>query len=288
MECFNEKLENKRGYLKSDFEIFHLKDQKDLEFAFHYHDFNKIIVFISGKVTYLIEGKSYKLRPWDILIINKNEIHKPIIDSKEVYERIIIWVNTEFILKHNSKECDLLKSFKIARKEKLNLLRLTPNLIEKLKYILLNLENAKVDNRFGSHILSNSLFLQFLVYLNRLFLGNNKANNENVDIEYDENIDKVLNYINVNICDDLSIEKIASILYINKYYLMHKFKKHTGYTIYNYIIQKRLIRAITLMKEGKNATEACMNSGFKDYSNFVRVFKKNFKMSPKNYREGFK
>ena len=46
---------NKSGYLNKDFQLFHIKDKKNHEFEFHYHDFNKIIIFLSGKVTYLIE-----------------------------------------------------------------------------------------------------------------------------------------------------------------------------------------------------------------------------------------
>lgn len=37
------------------------------EFEFHYHDFDKILIFLSGKVTYLIEGRSYELQPYDII-----------------------------------------------------------------------------------------------------------------------------------------------------------------------------------------------------------------------------
>lgn len=275
-------IKNKRGYLNRDFELFHIKDKKDLEFEFHYHDFNKIIIFISGKVTYSIEGKSYRLRPWDILLVNSNEIHKPIIDPGETYERIIIWVNSDFIIKHNSSNCNLFHCFELASSEKINLLRLDYESLQNMKNILYGLEEAKYDVRFGHNVLSNSLFLQFLVYLNRLFLERHNED-ELSDIQYDESIGKILDYINENLPQDLSIETLSSIFYISKYYLMHKFKIQTGYTVHNYILQKRLIMANSLIKDGYNITEAAIESGFKDYSSFVRTFKKKFGASPKNY-----
>lgn len=58
----------KTGYLKEDFRLFHINDRTDREFEWHYHDFHKIIVFVSGKVTYHIEGKAYHLKPQDILL----------------------------------------------------------------------------------------------------------------------------------------------------------------------------------------------------------------------------
>ena len=41
----------KRGYLNSDFRLFHLTDTKKQDFEYHYHDFDKIIIFIRGRVT---------------------------------------------------------------------------------------------------------------------------------------------------------------------------------------------------------------------------------------------
>ena len=66
----------KTGYLKEDFRLFHINDQTKKDFSYHYHDFHKIIVFISGKVTYHIEGKAYHLKPRDILLVSQGAIHK--------------------------------------------------------------------------------------------------------------------------------------------------------------------------------------------------------------------
>jgi mannose-6-phosphate isomerase-like protein (cupin superfamily) len=115
--------ESKRGYLNGDFALFHLKDMKSMQFEYHYHDFNKIIIFISGSVTYLVEGIAHRLRPWDILFVSSNEVHKPIIDSAVLYERIVIWVNPGFLQNH-SDDCDLFTCFKLAGERKNNLLRL--------------------------------------------------------------------------------------------------------------------------------------------------------------------
>ena len=75
-----------------NFKLFHIRDKKELNFDYHHHDFNKIIILISGNAKYFVEGKIYDLKPWDILFINHNEIHKPIVDPDVFYERIVIWV----------------------------------------------------------------------------------------------------------------------------------------------------------------------------------------------------
>lgn len=275
---------SRRGYLNKDFEFFHLKDKKSMEFELHFHDFNKIVIFISGNVTYLIEGKAYKLKPWDILLVSSSEVHKAIIGAAGTYERMIIWVNSNFLLKHNSPGSNLLTCFDIASKEKSNILRLNPELLRKGKYILSQLQEEYSEDGFGSQVLKNSLFLQFIVYLNRLYLKPEAVKHQ-ADGDYNESIGEVMRYINENLSEDMSIENLASKFYMSKYHLMHKFKNQTGYTIHSYILQKRLMLANTLIKSGKLMTEACMECGFGDYSSFVRAFKKLYGLSPNKHHK---
>ncbi|MCI1945771.1 AraC family transcriptional regulator [Clostridium luticellarii] len=277
----DKKIKRKRGYLNNNFRIFHLKDRKSIDFEFHYHDFNKIVIFISGRTTYLIEGNSYSLKPWDILLINNRDIHRALIDPDKTYERIILWSNPDFLIKHNDS-CNLLSCFELASKQRFNLLRLEGLPLETIKRLLFDMEAALKNKDLGYKVLLDSLFIQLMVYMNRLFLSQRNLK-ELSDIKCDENIDSVLNYINKNLKGNLSIDNIASQFYMSKYYLMHKFRKQTGYTIHNYILQKRLIMSNLLIKKGKSIMEACLESGFNDYSNFSRAFKKMFGLSPREY-----
>jgi AraC-like DNA-binding protein len=272
----------KIGYLNEDFLFFNLKDQKKNEFEIHYHDFNKIIVFISGEVTYIIEGKSYKLKPWDILLVGKNDLHLPIISPTTPYERMILWLNPLFLEGHNKNSCDLLSCFQLASDRKLNLIRLNNKHLNSLKQNLIDLEEEIQDKAFGSTILKNALFLQFMVKINRLFLGMDISKNID-DIRYDPRIEDILSFINSNLDMDLSIGMLSKAFYLNKYYLMHLFKEETGYTLYSYILKKRVIKASGLLRSGIQTGQVCAQCGFGDYSSFVRAFKKEFGLSPKQY-----
>ncbi|MFT8352458.1 helix-turn-helix domain-containing protein [Clostridium saccharoperbutylacetonicum] len=277
-------INNKSGYLNRDFQLFHLKDKKNQEFEFHYHDFNKIIIFLSGDVTYLIEGKAYNLKPWDILLVNNHDVHKPIINPAKTYERIIIWADSNFIDNHSYENCDLLTCFKLANEKSFNLIRLETNFQDNIKFIIESLENSFNSNNFGSKLLSNSLFIQLLIYLNRVHLDNAYINDENsLNLKYDKQIETILKYINNNLCEDLSIETLSQKFYLSKYYLMHKFKRETGYTVHNYVNQKRLLLAKDLIRSGESITKVYTLCGFNDYSSFLRSFKNMFNKSPSTF-----
>ncbi|WP_297133303.1 AraC family transcriptional regulator [Terrisporobacter sp.] len=280
-----DKLKNSVGYLNDDFKIFHIRDKKDITFEYHHHDFNKIIIFIEGDVNYFIEGKSYKLKPWDILFVNNNEIHKPEVNPNVFYERIVIWINPNFtdnfINNFNNVTTNLLNCFQLASENKYNLLRLSQASTSNIKSFVFQIKDCENSGEFGSDVLKNALFLQLMVLINRLFLTSEKTNID--DITCDKNIEEVLKYINDNIDKDLSIDSIASKFFISKYYLMRKFKAQTGSSIHSYIIKKRLILSKNLIHEGYPMSEVSIKCGFNDYSSFVRAFKKVYGVSPKNY-----
>ena len=275
-------INNKVGYLNDNFKIFHIRDKKDIKFEYHHHDFSKIVILIDGDLTYYIEGKAYILKPWDILFVNKNESHKPVVNPNQYYERIVIWLNPDFMAKYAQGNNNLLKCFEVAIKNNYNLLRLNMKSIEIIKNLIQDIQNCNNSNEFGSEILKESLFVQLMVLMNRLFLNSDK-NRDIEDIQYDKTIEGVLNYINSNLENDLSIDTIASEFFISKYYLMRKFKNQIGSSIHNYVVQKRLILARSLISDGLSMSSVCSRCGFNDYSSFVRAFKKVYGVSPSNY-----
>ena len=263
----------KTGYLNEEFRLFHIKDQTNKEFPYHYHDFHKVVIFISGKAAYHIEGKVYQLKPWYILLVSRHSIHRPEIDPSVPYERFILWIQNDLPWQ------ELLKCFQKANDRSYNLVRLHSALQEKMRDILSELENSAKSDGYGKDILTQSLFIQFMVYLNRIFLEKQYIFDKK-SFSFDSQIANILQYINHNLNGDLSVENLSSRYYVSKYHLMRKFKEETGYTLHNYIINKRLLMARTLISQGMPVTKAALESGFSEYSTFSRAYRKQFKASP--------
>lgn len=274
--------QKKRGYLNENFRFFHLKDRKRENYEYHYHEFNKIILLLSGKVTYMVEGKSYFLKPWDILLVNHHDIHRPLIDDAQSYERIVIWVDPKYIERLSQRGDDLSACFSLAGERRFNLIRLDSELQERMRELMTGLEKAVSGSEYGSSQLADALFLQLLVYLNRMQIGEPVRQGEDT-LKYDPRIEALLKYINEHLKEELTIDELAAKCYVSRFYLMHRFKEETGYTIYNYIMQKRLLLAKELLGKGVGAAQAATECGFREYSAFLRAFKKNFKTTPTEY-----
>lgn len=269
----------KIGYLNSDFKMFHIVDQERKDFSFHYHDFNKILIFLSGDVTYCIEGRSYDLAPNDIVFVNAGEVHRPIINSDGTYERIIIYISPNYIASYQGADYDLNHCFAQAKEKESNVLRMEALRKSKLYQVSHELEKSLDDKDYAHELYRNILFLEFMIQLNRAVIHNSVhyiANDSS-----NEKILSVLDYINHHLADDLSIDMLSEHFYTSKYYLMHSFKEETGYTIGQYLTTKRLLLARELIGGGMPITSACFECGFRNYSTFSRAYKKAFGVPPR-------
>ena len=250
---------SKKGYLNSEFRLFHLTDQETQEVDYHYHDFDKITIFIKGSVTYTIEGKSYELRPYDIVLVRHGDIHRLTVDNSKVYERIIVYISPNFMNAYKTDSYDLSCCFQKALQEESNVLRIPSLEKSSLFRSITRLEQSFADDGYAADLYRQVLFLEFMVHLNR--------NAKIVDI---------LRYINDHLTGDLGIDTLAGKFYISKYYMMRRFKQETGYTLGQYISQKRLLFAKELISSGVPASQVCFDCGFRDYSTFSRAYRKAF------------
>ena len=269
----------KKGYLNEDFKIFYLSDNDFLQYDFHYHDFHKIMLFLQGNVTYHIEGKAYPLEPGDTVIVHSGDIHKPVLNDNSTYERVIIYLSDEYLSSLSTDTCNIKSFIEYSKQKNANVLRQSvsshsDNLNSITNRLIKNLKSQD----FGAEILTKAILTELLVALNRLCLtSDDKLFGINIS---NSNILAVIEYINRNLSEELNIDLISKEFFMDGYYLMHLFKKETGFTINNYITYKRLSRFNELTKTGLQITEACFECGFKSYSTFSRAYKKYYNTSP--------
>ena len=198
------------------------------------------------------------------------------------FNKIVIMISEKASYYIEAKPYNFQPFFNLAAGEGNSLLRPDKESQLMIKNLLLQLEEACKTSGFGSQVLKNSVFMQFIVQLNRLFIRSDNHREPGGTI-LNRSIDGTVKYINEHLTEDLSIKTLSEYFFMSRYYLMHSFKTCTGYSIHNFILQKRLIMANSLIKQGKPAAMASLECGFGDYSSFVKAFKKMFILSPKQH-----
>lgn len=270
----------RQSMLTNDYEIFHYSDTELDKVNPHHHDFYECYLFLSGDVTYIIEGKTYALVPGDIILINSRELHQPIIKSKTTpYERIVLWIDKAFLASLCTEKTDLKRCFEDTDKE--NVLRSALEVQQNVKSILHKLLSLETYKGLGYELLYKAYIVELLVYLNTLLFQSDAK--LSIDIKKSNLIDEIILYINNHLEDDICIDELSDIFFISKYHMLREFKKHSGTTIHKYIVQKKLILAKELILCGIPIISVYKQCGFGDYSNFFRAFKNEYGVTPKEF-----
>lgn len=267
---------SKRGYLLEDFRLFHLRDAQGTNVDYHYHEFCKLLLLVSGSGSYTIEGQRYLLNPGDVILIGSHCVHRPEFGSGVPYERIIIYVSPEFLSQQSVPDCDLADCFSGKWG---HVLRPNEHNRQTLFSLAGTLEQELSSDSYGRPILARSQLLRLLVEISRQ-LHQKDASFPGPMLPTGGRMLDILHYLDAHATESISIDALAEQFYISKYHMMRQFRKETGNSIHAYLSNRRLLVARDMMLHGSSATDACFASGFHSYSSFSRAYTKLFGTTP--------
>lgn len=99
-------------------------------------------------------------------------------------------------------------------------------------------------------------------------------------------IDVALHYIKEHYAEDLSLEKMASVVFLNPAYFSQLFKHKTGQGYKEYVTSLRLEQAKLLLLNPKlKLAEIAERVGYQDMRHFTQMFRKRFQLTPTEYRQ---
>lgn len=104
---------------------------------------------------------------------------------------------------------------------------------------------------------------------------------------YSSNVEKAIEFIKSNYMRELSIEDVASSVFLSSGYLSIIFKEETGYTILEYITHIRMQKAGELLRNHMDwkVKEVAEQLGYHNVQSFIRFFKKYYGETPVTYRK---
>ena len=270
--------------LSKDFEIYYYSDYYLSKVESHTHNYYEFYFFLEGNVDMIIEGDVFSMHPGDLVLIPPKIRHHAEIRNQELpYRRFVFWISREYcnrLLELSPDYVYLMQHVEVAGDYVFSNDIITFNTIQSKVFALID---EMRSNRFGRDARISLCVNDLILHLNRIVHERNYPRSEKEDKNLYQSLAE---YIEKNLEGDLSLEHLAEVFYVSKYHIAHTFKDHTGLSIHQYITKKRLTACREAILGGSEITQAYLMFGFGDYSSFYRAFKKEYGISPREFRRG--
>ncbi|MEJ6952263.1 AraC family transcriptional regulator [Natronospora cellulosivora (SeqCode)] len=252
----------------------------------HFHQSMELYFLLEGERYYFINNRTYHIKKGDLVLINKNILHRTIDTDNPAHERILINFNTDFIkrfLKEINKEINLLNCFQ--KNQPILCVDLEKQIwVQNHLYKILQEFKQKKEGYISS---LKIYLLELLIFLNRESMINTNSTALYAD-ETHEKMAAITDYINQNYHNEISLSDLASKFNYSPSYLSKTFKDVTGFNFVEYKNNVRVKEAQRLLQEtDKNISEIATLVGYTNLTHFGRVFKGISSYSPLKYRKLF-
>lgn len=245
----------------------------------HFHEDIEIALCIAGEGIFFLEAEIFPLFRGQLFLIDSTVLHRSV--ANEEYRCIAFHIAPDVLRELSSPQTNF-----TARSQASGLLASLnaeeTAALEQLFYKLME----DFGDEFGADIRQTAAVLSFLV---SSFSYSDKTEKAKVpDNPSLARVVPVLNYIQEHLSENLTTQSIADKFYMNKYHLCHLFKEATGFSMMDYVINCRILKARSLLREGMRVQEAGEQVGFHSNEHFIRTFKKLTGLPPKKYAMKYK
>lgn len=237
----------------------------------HTHHFTELFYVMRGEGSFLVEDEKFAVKEDDLIVVNPNVAHTEISVPDTPLEYIVLGISG---LQFLSEEKDEVYDYSVHNYYDYK--------HEILFYLRTLVEEIKNEDENYEAITQNLLEILILNILRRT--------KKKIQIKATKKVTKecrfIEQYINEHYAEDITLQKLSDLTYLNKYYIVHVFKKYKGLSPINYLIERRIEEAKNLLETTNYSVSKISDIiGFSSQSYFSQTFKKEMDMTPNQYRK---
>ncbi len=237
----------------------------------HTHHFTELFFVIRGKGEFLVETKTFPVTENTLIIVNPNISHTEYGVSGTPMEYVVLGINglqfqSDMEGQPTSHSIHNFSSYS----EEINF------------YLRILLKEMKFKETNFESICQNLLEILIWSIVRRTKTDLALAPTKRITKE----CHFIEQYLNDHFREDISLQTLSDLTYMNKYYLVHAFKNYKGTSPINYLIDKRIAEAKHLLATTNYPVAKIASlSGFSSQSYFSQIFRKETDMTPNQYRK---
>ena len=257
---------------------FHIQLSQDDTWSMsrlHFHDFFELLLPLTSSGNIFVNDQVYPLQRGMLYLIGENTLHRTIVNG--FHSRYVLHIGRKALGELSTLQTDFIQ----FTKNPFSCAVLNEKQLSSLTQAFQSLHDNRNDGSFGSDLKQTIALMELLLQLGPILkLSNTGESVRNKDFL---RIAPILDYIQENLTEPLTLDQISSKFFISKHYLCRIFKSATGFSVMEYIIHSRVLRARQLLQEGISVQQAGELSGFSDNSHFIRTFGSLTGTSPGRY-----
>lgn len=246
----------------------------------HSHNFYELLLCRGCQgVEYLIGAERYRLQKGDVVIVPPGISHRPLLpdSTTQPYVRDVLWISQEFmhLLRRGLPNLPDISDFSTVLHTDEHTKETLEDLFER------GIREAEADLQDGElALIGNTVTL--LVQLWRACAARAARP---LSAEKPELLDRVMAYLEDNLQERITLAEVAHRFFVSESTIAQLFRKKMGVSFYHCVTQRRLIAAKTLISQNVPLESVSRQVGFSDYSVFYKAFKKEYGISPRQYRD---
>lgn len=245
----------------------------------HSHPYFEAVLSVSGyDVVYSADGDLYRLKAGEVILFPSELYHSGKYDSGSLFsERIVVQIDGEFWKSTAQRlglenagwnhtvtvfHADAVKAWDLR------------GLFERMDL------NAALDEEYRATAFAGNLSELFMIICQIA-----KKGDVYTPTAANSLVEKAVQYIQKNYTDPgLNVAELMEYTYTSRGHLSRMFRAYTAESIHSYITHLRMQHCRQAIADGRSILESCTESGFSDYSSFLKMFRKLYGMTPMMYR----
>ena len=245
---------------------------KDWISILHSHSFAELFYVVTGEGFFCTESGQHPIQKGSLILINPNVRHTEKSTTPQALTYITLGVELLKFQFHDTNADFYIYDF------------------SPYTGIILPILNTMLDEVKQK---KNSYDLICQNYLSILLLKISRITKDEFAITTSRDLpaecEVIKNYIDRHSQEPLTLDMLADISHLNKFYLSHIFSKAYGISPINYLLERRILHSKELLKSSDfSITQIAHLSGFSSPNYFSQSFKKYTGVTPKSYRQKYK
>lgn len=239
-----------------------------------------LFYFIHGSGNIKVEGKNYEIAKGDMILLSPAELFHCTVDYNMFHERIGLHFSEKLQAALPIDGSFLFRAFREREHGSGN--RIPASVVKEhgLDVLMDSLLTLTKSGHEEDMMMAYCRVVELLTKLSKMNLQFESGEESKGTL-----IDDVLMYLNNHFTEEITVAEIATRFFVDKSYLSHLFTEHVGMPLWTYIILRRLNLFNELVREGGTVEETSQKVGFRNYSNFFRLYKKYMNMTPTQYKK---